>query len=430
MNKIKQLINTKMPADSFARNVVTLMTGTTVAQAIPIAISPILTRLYSPSDFGLLALFISLTSICGSIANGRYELAIVLPVKDEEAINITALCVLIAAFFSIVLLAVVLIFHDYIVVKLGNPDLALWLYFVPLAVFLVGLFNALNYFHVRTKKYKDIANATVNKSIATAATQLFLGFAKAGSSGLVLGQMVSYITGNTVLSKNILKEKILLKSVNKTEIKRLAARYADFPKYSMWSILANTLAYNLINVFISYLFGAAILGFYSIGNRVLGAPSSLVGTSFGQVFLQRATEEKNKIGSATNIFLKTAKTLLLIGLPPFILLYFIMEDLFAFVFGPEWRIAGTYAKIMLPLFFVRFFVSPLSTINSVFEQQRISLIWQISLLLSSLTIMAIAIYSHMTITEFLIVFSITSMVLYIIAFIVFYLVSKGKPLMR
>lgn len=426
MNRIRQMINKRLPAGSFGRNVVTLMTGTTVAQAIPIAISPILTRLYSPSDFGLLALFVSLTSICGSVANGRYELAIVLPVKDEEAINITALCVLIAAFFSIVLLAVVLIFHDYIVVKLGNPDLALWLYFVPLAVFLVGLFNALNYFHVRTKKYKDIANATVNKSIATAATQLFLGFAKAGSSGLVLGQMVSYITGNTVLSKNILKEKILLKSVNKTEIKRLAARYADFPKYSMWSILANTLAYNLVNVFISYLFGAAVLGFYSIGNRVLGAPSSLVGTSFGQVFMQRATEEKNKTGSATNIFLKTSKTLLLIGLPPFILLYFIMEDLFAFVFGPEWRIAGTYAKIMLPLFFVRFFISPLSVLNSVFEKQQISFTWQISLLITTLATIIIGITCDMKIESFIRMFSRFSLALYVFLFFILWDVSKGK----
>lgn len=428
MNKIRQLIDKKLPVGGFGRNVITLMTGTTFAQAIPIAISPILTRLYSPSDFGLLALFVSLTSICGSVANGRYELAIVLPVKDEEAINITAICVLIATFFSIALLVVVLLFHDYIVIKLGNPNLALWLYFVPLAVFLVGLFNALNYFHVRTKKYKDIANATVNKSIAAATTQLFLGFAKTGSSGLVFGQMVSYITGNTVLSKNILKEKVLLKSLNKTEIKRLATRYVDFPKYSMWSILANTLAYNLIDVFISYLFGAAALGFYSIGNRVLGAPSSLVGTSFGQVFFQRATEEKNTTGSATNIFLKTSKTLLLIGLPPFILLYFILEDLFAFVFGLEWRIAGTYAKIMLPLFFVRFFISPLSTINSVFEKQNISLIWQLALLFSALVIMATTINFHLSIMTFLTTFCIASVMLYIVLFIILLVVSKGKPL--
>ena len=78
------------PKSEFTRNVLTLMTGTTIAQAIPIAISPILTRLYTPKDFGVLALFVAITSIFGSIANGRYELAIMLPKKDEDAINIFA----------------------------------------------------------------------------------------------------------------------------------------------------------------------------------------------------------------------------------------------------------------------------------------------------------------------------------------------------
>ena len=79
------------PKSEFTRNVLTLMTGTTIAQAIPIAISPILTRLYTPKDFGVLALFVAITSIFGSIANGRYELAIMLPKKDEDAVNILAL---------------------------------------------------------------------------------------------------------------------------------------------------------------------------------------------------------------------------------------------------------------------------------------------------------------------------------------------------
>ena len=85
------MINKLKPKSEFSRNVLTLMTGTTIAQAIPIAISPILTRIYTPEDFGILALFVAISTIFGSIANGRYELAIMLPKKDEDAINIFAL---------------------------------------------------------------------------------------------------------------------------------------------------------------------------------------------------------------------------------------------------------------------------------------------------------------------------------------------------
>ncbi|SVD81723.1 uncharacterized protein METZ01_LOCUS434577, partial [marine metagenome] len=96
----------------FSKNVLTLVTGTTIAQAIPIAISPILTRIYTPEDFGVLALFISITTILGTIANGRYELAIVLPKRDNNALELTALSIIITIGFSLLLVILVILFHD------------------------------------------------------------------------------------------------------------------------------------------------------------------------------------------------------------------------------------------------------------------------------------------------------------------------------
>ena len=118
----------------FNQNVITLITGTTIAQAIPIAISPILTRINSPEDFGILSIFVSITAIFGSIANGRYELAIVLPKKDEDAINIFALGFIIVSCVSLVLLLLVVVFNGYCTTLLGNQEISFWLYFVPLVV--------------------------------------------------------------------------------------------------------------------------------------------------------------------------------------------------------------------------------------------------------------------------------------------------------
>jgi len=100
------------PKSEFSRNVLTLMTGTTIAQAIPIAISPIVTRIYTPEDFGIFALFIAIITIFGSIANGRYELAIMLPKKDEDAINIFALGFIIISVMSLFLLILVVISYS------------------------------------------------------------------------------------------------------------------------------------------------------------------------------------------------------------------------------------------------------------------------------------------------------------------------------
>jgi len=201
---------TKLKSKSeFSKNVLTLMTGTTIAQAIPIAISPILTRIYTPEDFGLLALFVAITAIFGSIVNGRYELAIMLPKKDEDAINIFALGFIIVSCVSLVLLVLAVVFNDYFTKLLNNNEISLWLYFVPIAVFFTGIWNILNYFNNRKKQYKDIAKATIIKSIVTAIVQLSVGFIKQGATGLVSGQLLSQLFANTKLLSKISKVKII-----------------------------------------------------------------------------------------------------------------------------------------------------------------------------------------------------------------------------
>jgi len=111
------------------------MAGTSIAQAIPLAISPILTRIYTPKDFGVFALYISIASIISVVATGRYELAIMLPKKDDDAINLVVLSILIACCISIVTFLGISIFNAEITLLLGNPAVSNWLYFIPLSVF-------------------------------------------------------------------------------------------------------------------------------------------------------------------------------------------------------------------------------------------------------------------------------------------------------
>jgi O-antigen/teichoic acid export membrane protein len=414
------------PKSEFSKNVLTLMTGTTIAQAIPIAISPILTRIYTPEDFGVLALFVAIASIFGSIANGRYELAIMLPKKDEDAINIFALGFIITTAISLLLLIIVLIFHDNIINLLNNESIEIWLYFVPIAVFFTGLYNILNYFNNRQKNYKDLAKVTIIKSIVTAIIQLSLGFLKAGVSGLISGQLISQFFANSKLLKNIVKDKILISKISKVKILALAKRYKDFPKFSMWAILANTLSTQLINILISAFYSVATLGFYSLVQRLLGMPSSLIGNSIGQVFFQQATKEKQETGKATNSFNSTVKKLIIIGIPSFGILFFIVEDLFAFVFGEEWRIAGTYAQIIIPLFFIRFIVATVTIVNSIFEKQKISLMWQLSLLLFSILSIFLSNILGLVFINFLYLFMIVTFLHYIVLFFILKFVVKGK----
>jgi O-antigen/teichoic acid export membrane protein len=410
----------------FSRNVLTIMTGTTIAQALPVAISPILTRIYTPEDFGVFTLFVAISTILGSIANARYELAVMLPDSDVDAFNIAAIGVLIAIGLACVLLVIVVALNSRIAQALGNKDIGFWLYFVPISVFFMGLFNVLNYFNNRMKNYRDIANANIFKSLLFSIVTLSVGFIKSGASGLISGQIISNIFANMKLIRNTLSKVDYKKALSIQRMKTLAIRYQDFPKYSMWAVLANTLSQNLTNILISSYYSVGTLGFYSLGQRVLGLPTSLIGTSLSQVFFQAATKEKQATGTAIKTFDSTVKVLVLIAVPSFALLYFLVEDLFSLVFGETWRIAGTYAKILMPLFAVQFVMSSVSNINNVFEKQKIALLWQTILLTLSVGIVIIAKVNDLSFNNFLMFFSFVISIHYLFLYSIMRSISRGR----
>lgn len=401
------------------------MTGTTIAQAIPIAITPILTRMYSPEDFGVLALFVAITAIMGSVANGRYELAIMLPAEDDDAINIAAMGLLIATVLSIFLFFPAIFLNDYITAKLDNQFIGFWLYFVPPVVWLLGLYNILNYLNNRKKSYKDMAKATVYKSVAQAAVQLGSGTVKATAGGLISGQIASNLVANTRLAFNA-KRQYRLGKISWPEMKRLAKRYIDFPKYSMWAALSNTLSYQLLNMLITLFYSVATLGFYSLAQRILGMPSSLIGDSIGRVYFQQATLEKSKTGKAVKIFKSTTKKLMALSCLFFIPLYFILPSVFAIAFGEQWRIAGEYSQIILPIFIFRFVSAALSNTNNIFEKQGLALTWQIGLLILSMGTLFVSGYYQFGFETFLKAYTVVISLHYILLYFILKYVAEAR----
>ncbi len=181
------MINRLKPKSEFSRNVLTLMTGTTIAQAIPIAISPILTRLYSPSEFGIFALYMSIASLLSVIATGRYELAIMLPKKKTDALNIVILSLVITITISIFAFLIVFFFNEEITILLENKNISNWLYFIPITVLFTGIYQSFNYWNSKQKQYKLIATTKVIQSTTTGTSNLSFGFAGYTFGGMILG---------------------------------------------------------------------------------------------------------------------------------------------------------------------------------------------------------------------------------------------------
>lgn len=369
------------PKSEFSRNVLTLMTGTTIAQAIPIAISPILTRIYTPEDFGIFAIYISIASIISVVATGRYELAIMLPKKDDNAINIVALSILISFVVSLLSLIIVFVFNTQITNLLGNPEIANWLYFVPLTVLFTGIYQSFNYWSNRKKQYKRLATSRVLQSGTTAGTNLGMGFGGLGSSGLILGSVLGQGIATAILAKMIWKEnRNRLDKIKRLKIFIMARRYVNFPKFDILASLSNVSAQQITHILFNVLFNSTIAGYYYFTQRILGLPINFIASVIADIFRQTATLEYQLHGNAKQIYISTFKKLFILGFFPSLFLYFYAIDLFMFVFGDVWKVAGEYTQILTPMLFLRFVSNPLSLMFFIGEKQQLNLYSQLILL--------------------------------------------------
>ncbi|MEN4054156.1 oligosaccharide flippase family protein [Sulfurimonas sp. NWX79] len=358
------------PKSEFSRNVLTLMTGTTIAQAIPIAISPILTRIYTPEDFGVFALFVAIVGFFSVIASARYEQAILIPKKDEDAINIFALGFIINLTISISLLVLVVLFHNYFVRLLNSKEISLWLYFIPLTVFFIGLFNLLVLFNNRKKEYKDIAQATIIKSIITAIIQLSVGFLKQGATGLITGQLISQIFANMKLFKNIIKDKILISKISKVKIIALAKRYKNFPKFQAPHAFLNGFSSNLPIYIFTPFFGVGIVGLYSLSTRVVFAPLMILAGASTKVYNQQLSLLYNDKKDTYTFTINLLKSLLKKILIPYILFIYFAPDIFEILFGDKWRESGIYTQILSPWLLLNTVVATIAFIPSLVDKQK------------------------------------------------------------
>jgi len=378
-NKIKLILPKK---GSFIFNVLILMTGTSIAQVIPVVISPILTRIYTPDNFGIFALFISTTSILSVVATGRYELAIMLPKKDEDSINILILSIIITFVVSLLILLTVFIFNIQITKLLNNQEISKWLYFLPLSVLLIGMYKSFNYWSTRKKRFKNISISKVSQSTGRAITGVSLGFLKFGSAGLIIGDLMGRTLATLVLGwKTWVDYKDKRKIISKERIIKNAKKYNDFPKYSTWNALIDNASMQIPVFLLTSFFSSTVTGYYSLSQRIVTIPMGLLSSSLAQVFYEKASKTYNEKGDlyslVKNVYLKLIK----IGIIPFVLFYIFAPDLFTIIFGSGWREAGAYTQILIPWLFFMFLNSPIIFVVIILRKQKEYLLFEIFLFL-------------------------------------------------
>lgn len=363
----------------FLANVLKLMSGTVVAQIIGVLITPILTRLYSAEAFGESALFMSMASIIGVVACLKYELAIVIPEKDEHASP-----VVVVSFFVLVTVTFLLGFcvafgSDLIVSIFNKPELSSYIMWLPAMVFFLGINLIMNYWYSRKKKFGRNALSRITISFSTQGVKLGAGILSMANGGAIIAaNLFGQLAGGIYLASKLFKDTDKFQCVfSAVEIKQTALRYKNFPIFSSLSSLLNTASQQMPVLVMSYFFESSIVGYYAFGLGLLSMPMALIATSVSQVFYQKACEMKLTGGKeiSSQIFVG----LLGLGFFPFAFISLYGKLIFVVVFGENWVVAGSYAQLLCIWSLFMFIARPLSMSISVFELQQIGLVLQIIL---------------------------------------------------
>lgn len=345
------------------------MTGTAIAQLIAYLIYPLLTRIYSTADMGELGIYTRLVAFIAAFATARYEATLPVARQDNHAFSLYRLSFRISL---IVLTAVFLIGLTYFVMKPYDFSNYIFLLISVLSAYVSVWINLGTSWSVRKKMFRQISVQRMVNSISVNAFRLLFGVLNLGAFGLIFGTLLGSFVSVWAFMKTFLSgKKTYVSTADTKRMRILAKNYKAYPTIYLPHVLLDLGVDLALATLIVEYYGKGTFGSYSYAYLMLKVPLSLFGQSLGQVFFNKSSEMFHRKQTVYPLTLKTIRTLFLIAIVPFTVLFFFGSELFAFVFGEKWAGAGEIAEILSPALMLNFIVSPISSLSLVLSKQKL-----------------------------------------------------------
>ncbi len=357
-------------------DVLKLVTGNGFVQLVKTLLSPISSRLYLPEFFGVAQNFSSIANIMAIISSLRYDQTVLLPKKEEQAVNQFALSLFFTGVTTPVILVLVILFRHDTARLLNSPKLADYLWLVPVYVLALGSFNALKQWNARKRQFLRLSAAQVSSEVVSDGMTAGLGFAGLASSGsMILSRIAGQLIASLTIAILILKEdgKFILSNIRADLMRKGMRVYKKFPLYNIWAAFLSNASLYIPGLLLAGYFSPTEAGYYSLGNSLLRLPVSLIANSIGQVFFQRSAKAVHE-GRLAQTVQETYKQLVVFGLFPMLVVTIIAKELFVLVFGAQWDEAGVYSQILSLWTFFVFLAAPMSNLTNVLGKNEVSVI--------------------------------------------------------
>jgi O-antigen/teichoic acid export membrane protein len=406
----------KLKKNIFFQNIAVVAGGNVAAKLTGIVTTPIITRLYTPADYGIFTIFMSVIGIAGSLSTLRYAVTIPIATNEKVADNLLRLSFIITFSLSLFMVIVFALFGNFILDEFSIQKLGVYLWFIPVVFLGQGLYQALNNWAVRVKKFKLITRTVISQSVTGATIKIGLGALNFTPIGLFYGQVAMVYAGIGSLFLKLKKEKPhLFNGFSWEEIKFAVIRYKDFPLIQSWSQLLLVLGAQLPVLLIGAFYGAKVVGVFGLAIGMIALPMTMLGQAVSQVYYAEISRYgKNEPEKIYRLSVSIIKKMFWIGIIPVAILIITGPQLFGFVFGAQWYEAGIFAQILSPLILFRFISSPIMNVLNVLEKQGLQLILNLLRLIMIILIFYLSNYSNFSAKGSLILYSICLSIFYLL----------------
>ncbi|MDG5799896.1 oligosaccharide flippase family protein [Marinilabiliaceae bacterium ANBcel2] len=373
----------KIRINDYIKNVIKLFTGAGLAQVAGLLMTPVLTRLYSPVDFGTFSIFILAASFYSIIKTFALEKAVIVCKTKSESKEIVSSAAAIIVFCDIIIIAAFPLI-SYLFSTHLNITISFY-YFAAILLFssVIGLMRLYQGFSNFNLRYGSIAKSNVLKVTGITIIQMAAGFAGYNYKGLIVGAIAGSVI--SVLFLTIKNPEVKLTSkFSKKGLKNAFSVFKiehQFAKFEMPNSIINELSVQFPLILFKSVFGSATAGFYHLSHKLLAQPSQLIGRSVYDVFIKNSSDLEQQQVSQSTIAFKTFKFLLTLGVVPFSIILFYGEPIFKIIFGEQWGVSGEAASIISPWMLFVFAGSPISSVFVVKRKLKLSFQLNISILI-------------------------------------------------
>ena len=403
---------------NFFKSFIILASGSLIAQLVTALVSPAMTRLFTATSIGEYTYVLSVVNLFYPVIALQYDYMIVTE-KDEDKVF-----ALLKLSFILLIISTVLITVGYLIINFHQKKVGLIAVILSIMMLSNGFVDIIGNYNNRYKQYSLISETYMTRSLAQNLLMLLAGYFKLGIIGLLLSQAIGSLVGLKKQSGLLIKERKRVFTSSFSKMKEVLVKYKNQALYTTPAVFMGSFSYNALNIFMAQFYGNSILGLYSMSYRILGMPVNLVSNNLAKVFYEEAAREYESKGSFLNSYKKTLLLTIPLALGMFIVLVFFAPQIFSFVFGKNWKVAGIMAQILAPMFSAKIVTNTLNPAVAIVQKQGYNMLFQIVSVIMFIFLVVFVITFKSKIYVFLILYSVVNTGLYVYMSIIYYKFSK------